>query len=320
MREWVVKEENIEYKISLGRLTYLKGNKNEWESVIKSILSYFNNKKTMTIISQDNQMLKPKDYQIVFLKQEAILEVDDTSNNYLNSKKDDFINEVMLSPMYRDFLESWEMLQEEVEFLSKQKKILSQDKFNLLPFDKKDLTKKLNWEITNSDFSNEDKKLELINLYAKELFNKQVLFFIEMPEKTIISEVGIKKFQLHVEKMLTRGINVFIISEHIWMDGAINHFYFSDIVNELQIMVKKEQIIAKIPLIVEESDWIKAINWSMLAVDNYGGKTVELKLEAVDNLVVFVLVYFIFIYNGWRIIVDYKGIPANIIVYLDRLI
>ncbi|MBC1430536.1 hypothetical protein [Listeria seeligeri] len=320
MREWVVKEENIEYKISLGRLTYLKGNKNEWESVIKSILSYFNNKKTMTIISQDNQMLKPKDYQIVFLKQEAILEVDDTSNNYLNSKKDDFINEVMLSPMYRDFLESWEMLQEEVEFLSKQKKILSQDKFNLLPFDKKDLTKKLNWEITNSDFSNEDKKLELINLYAKELFNKQVLFFIEMPEKTIISEAGIKKFQLHVEKMLTRGINVFIISEHIWMDGAINHFYFSDIVNELQIMVKKEQIIAKIPLIVEESDWIKAINWSMLAVDNYGGKTVELKLEAVDNLVVFVLVYFIFIYNEWRIIVDYKGIPANIIVYLDRLI
>ncbi|MBC1723025.1 hypothetical protein [Listeria seeligeri] len=320
MREWVVKEENIEYKISLGRLTYLKGNKNEWESVIKSILSYFNNKKTMTIISQDNQMLKPKDYQIVFLKQEAILEVDDTSNNYLNSKKDDFINEVMLSPMYRDFLESWEMLQEEVEFLSKQKKIFSQDKFNLLPFDKKDLTKKLNWEITNSDFSNEDKKLELINLYAKELFNKQVLFFIEMPEKTIISEAGIKKFQLHVEKMLTRGINVFIISEHIWMDGAINHFYFSDIVNELQIMVKKEQIIAKIPLIVEESDWIKAINWSMLAVDNYGGKTVELKLEAVDNLVVFVLVYFIFIYNEWRIIVDYKGIPANIIVYLDRLI
>ncbi|MBC1753778.1 hypothetical protein [Listeria seeligeri] len=320
MREWVVKEENIEYKISLGRLTYLKGNKNEWESVIKSILSYFNNKKTMTIISQDNQMLKPKDYQIVFLKQKAILEVDDTSNNYLNSKKDDFINEVMLSPMYRDFLESWEMLQEEVEFLSKQKKILSQDKFNLLPFDKKDLTKKLNWEITNSDFSNEDKKLELINLYAKELFNKQVLFFIEIPEKTIISEAGIKKFQLHVEKMLTRGINVFIISEHIWMDGAINHFYFSDIVNELQIMVKKEQIIAKIPLIVEESDWIKAINWSMLAVDNYGGKTVELKLEAVDNLVVFVLVYFIFIYNEWRIIVDYKGIPANIIVYLDRLI
>ncbi|MBT0132401.1 hypothetical protein G4229_01695 [Listeria seeligeri] len=320
MREWVVKEENIEYKISLGRLTYLKGNKNEWESVIKSILSYFNNKKTMTIISQDNQMLKPKDYQIVFLKQKAILEVDDTSNNYLNSKKDDFINEVMLSPMYRDFLESWEMLQEEVEFLSKQKKILSQDKFNLLPFDKKDLTKKLNWEITNSDFSNEDKKLELINLYAKELFNKQVLFFIEIPEKTIISEAGIKKFQLHVEKMLTRGINVFIISEHIWMDGAINHFYFSDIVNELQIMVKKEQIIAKIPLIVEESDWIKAINWSMLAVDNYGGKTVELKLEAVDNLVVFVLVYFIFIYNEWRIIIDYKGIPANIIVYLDRLI
>lgn len=320
MREWLITEENIEYKISLGRLTYLKGNKNEWESVIKSILSYFNNKKTMTKISQDNQMLKPKDYQIVFLKQEAILEVDDTSNNYLNSKKDDFINEVMLSPMYRDFLESWEMLQEEVEFLSKQKKILSQDKFNLLPFDKKDLTKKLNWEITNSNFSNEDKKLELINLYAKELFNKQVLFFIEMPEKTIISESGIKKFQLHVEKMLTRGINVFIISEHIWMDGAINHFYFSDIVNELQIMVKKEQIIEKIPLIVEESDWIKAINWSMLAVDNYGGKTVELKLEAVDNLVVFVLVYFIFIYNGWRIIVDYKGIPANIIVYLDRLI
>ncbi|AIS58908.1 Uncharacterised protein [Listeria ivanovii subsp. londoniensis] len=320
MREWVIKEENIEYKISLGRLTYLKGNKNEWESVIKSILSYFNNRKTMTIISQDNQILKPKDYQMVFLKQEAMLDVYDTNNNYLKSKKDDFINKVMLSPMYQDFLESWEMLQEEVDFLSKQKKILAQDKFSLLSFDKKDLTKKLNWEIINSDFSDEDKKLELINLYAKELFNKQVLFFIEMPEKTIISEEGIKKFQLHVEKMLTRGINVFIISEHIWMDGVTNHFYFNDVVNELQILAKKEQIFERIPLFVEESDWIKAINWSMLAVDNYGGKMVELKLEAVDNLVVFVLVYFIFIYNEWRIIVDYKGIPANIIVYLDRLI
>lgn len=320
MREWVIKEENIEYKISLGRLTYLKGNKNEWESVIKSILSYFNNRKTRTIISQDNQILKPKDYQMVFLKQEAMLDVYDTNNNYLKSKKDDFINKVMLSPMYQDFLESWEMLQEEVDFLSKQKKILAQDKFSLLSFDKKDLTKKLNWEIINSDFSDEDKKLELINLYAKELFNKQVLFFIEMPEKTIISEEGIKKFQLHVEKMLTRGINVFIISEHIWMDGVTNHFYFNDVVNELQILAKKEQIFERIPLFVEESDWIKAINWSMLAVDNYGGKMVELKLEAVDNLVVFVLVYFIFIYNEWRIIVDYKGIPANIIVYLDRLI
>ncbi|MBM5605112.1 hypothetical protein D8X85_06120 [Listeria seeligeri] len=320
MREWLIKEENVENKISIGRLTYLKGNKNEWESVLKSILSYFNNRKTMTIISQDNQILKPKDYQMVFLKQEAILDVHDTNNNYLKSKKDDFINEVMLSPMYPDFLESWEMLQEEVEFLSKQKKILSQGKFSLLPFEKSDLLKKLNGGITKSDYSSEDKKLELIKMYTKELFNKQVLFFIEMPEKTIISEEGIKKFQSHVEKMLTRGINVFIISEHIWMDGAINHFYFGDIANELQIMVKKEQIIEKIPLIVEESDWIKAINWSMLAVDNYGGKTVELKLEAVDNLVVFVLVYFIFIYNGWRIIVDYKGIPANIIVYLDRLI
>ncbi|EAE8347642.1 hypothetical protein BOQ23_12025 [Listeria monocytogenes] len=320
MREWVIKEENVEYKISLGRLTYLKGNKNEWESVIKSILSYFNNRKTIIKISQDNLILKSKDYQMVFLKQEAILDAHDTNNNYLKSKKDDFINEVMLSPMYQDFLESWETLQEEVEFLSKQKKILSQDKFNLLPFDKTDLTKKLNWEITNSGFLNEDKKLELINLYTKELFNKQVLFFIELPEKTIISEAGIKKFQLHVEKMLARGINVFIISEHIWMDGVTNHFYFNDVVNELQILAKKEQIIEKIPLVVEESDWINAINWSMFAVDNYGGKTVELKLETVDNLVVFVLVYFIFVYNGWRIIVDYKGIPANIIVYLDRLI
>jgi len=115
MKEWTVKKQANSYSFLTDRVTLFKGKIDDWKNEISDITNYFfHNTNT---IYESNKKIVTQDYELSILSYSDFIE----AKGYKNSKKkieELFLSYLELSPFYRQLIDSWKDLQEEVDFLT----------------------------------------------------------------------------------------------------------------------------------------------------------------------------------------------------------
>ncbi len=227
------------------------------------------------------------------------------------------MNQLEFSPFYKQVVDSWEELIEEVDFLNtqQQSKLLN---YTLAPFDKNWITNKLS--LSEKDYihlSNYEKVVLQLNLLEEALSDKQLIICIQYPDALLSDKETIRLVTSLKESK--SGIIYFILTENPIVSPT-NVLYKGKIRNLISCYNIKEQLIAKIPSNWSDQVFLNACNWYMTLVDKYAEETVLLSLKTVDNLETFIYLYSLFILTNTPVIVDLIMIPPAIEKYFENLI
>ncbi|WP_099222173.1 hypothetical protein [Listeria costaricensis] len=302
MREWTIQTKSRKFVLAVDKVTQLYGELQDWREIIDALEAFFSRKSPDIVIFEGNQVMVQQDYEFYYIDRNFDLK------KLLKGREERFLDELMLSPIYRDFVESWEMLQEEVSFLGKEKYQELLQLIDLRNFEKNDLRRFLQFKHEQTDM--------IRQLVLQGDIHKKQIFVLDIANKWM-NEVELSKFILETQK---RGILVFLVGK-VEIEGTIsNVFYQQSIINRIKMENVYEKVQENIPVYYQEEDWETAKNWSIRAVDNFGDEGVILTLFSVDNLAVFLLVYFIFIFCEWPLTVDFQGVSVDMRKYIDSIV
>lgn len=312
MKEWHI---DSAHKISLAvdKITLLKGRLSDWKELVDSFYQYFDNKTTAIKISENKTILPRNDYTFYMVDLSA------SSKEFqkaIEKTKQHFLNRLEFSPFYQQFVDSWEALEDEVEFLSMEMNVKPLH-FSLEPFKKKRISEFIS--LSHSSLGSLDE-------YDKLLFQIKMLEQIHKDKRNLVCIVSPEKF-LSVNELTTlvehlnnkqNGAYYFFITNEP-LEYPDNISYKNTIVNEITCLTVREQLRNVLPFDWDEGDFSDACNWYRKLVDNLKYETVFLNLQTVDNLKLFVYIYSLFILTELPVNVDVAGIPSNLKNYFDDL-
>lgn len=316
MKEWHIKDSEQIDSVLIEKVSILKGNQNDWNEVLERLKLYFSHKSTSIKIFQNQTLIPRNDFSFqIFSPAENTESV--SIDKILATQKKAFLSQLEFSPFYKQVVDSWEELIEEVGFLNTQQhsKLLN---YVLEPFDKNWITSKL--AFSEEDYihlTNYEKVIFQISLLQESLIDKQLIICIQYPEELLLNKEE-SQF-ISFLKNSKNGILYFILTDDPSLSPT-NVFYKGKISNLISCYSIKEKLMAKVPSNWSEQVFLDASNWYMKLVDKYSEETVILSLKTVDNLEVFIYLYSIFILTSTPVIVDLAMIPSAIEKYFENLI
>lgn len=174
MKEWKINS-TTPITLLIDRLTLLKGSFTEWSDIVKAIEQTFNSNKYE--IYESNEKINVGDFCLSFLSFSDDYLTMDSSNT--KKKLMQLFNAYLeLSPFYKNIVEGWEELQEEVELLSEELGYSSN--IVLEDYGKYIVENHLKWESNKEDPLKE--VFQQIKLTKKSIPDKRHLFIIISPE------------------------------------------------------------------------------------------------------------------------------------------
>lgn len=315
MKEWHIKDSKNQTSLLIEKVSILKGDLEEWIHLMQDFEDYFSYKSTSIEIFQNETSIPRKEFVFQTLSPDEKVQSSNLDKALALQKKQ-FLHQLEFSPFYKQLVESWEELVEEVDFLNNHLQTKS-IRYRLSDFDETVIQNSLS--LSKKDFAqltNYKRLLLSVSLLEETVNDKRVIIFIKLPERVLSSE-ELNQF-IHYLKNLNNGIFYFILTEHSSLFPT-NVFYKGKIRNKISCLAIKNQLIAKIPSTWSEETFQVACNWYMKLVDKYSDDTVLLSLEAVDNLAVFIYLYSIFILTNTPVIVDLSMVSLIIKDYFENL-
>ncbi|MBC2160125.1 hypothetical protein HCB21_10115 [Listeria booriae] len=309
MNKWMFKNAEHELTLAMGQLTVLKGDREKWRELVGMLDSYFNQQGKEVTIWKDGKQIRKK-----HMNYYAIYENGNNIEPILKDLKQGILDKLILSPIYKEFIEIWEELQEEVQFIGECEHGKTGIKYELASMTKTILEKSLSLRINEYDNS----KLDIIKLILGMSITKPTLVFVE-GFRSGLNDIECANAEGMLQKMARRGMHVIVLDDNL-VGASVNYYYQDLIVNKLEILGVKKIILESSPILSNSEDFLQAINWSIEAVDKSKGKVVELELQSVDNLCIFTLIYLIFTFLKWPLIVDFRGVRSDLIEYLAEIV
>lgn len=314
MKEWHITSTDKDFSLLIDKITLLKGRYRDWEEVIEAFQSYFSNKSSAISIFEDQTLLPRNDFAF------HIISLDESTQYFEKAVKEikqSFISQLEISPLYRQLVEAWESLSDEVEFLTTQMN-LGPAQFSMEPFYKQLINK----HVTFSQGS-----YESLTNYEKVIFQLTALLRTSHDKRNIVCFVSLEKyltstevkdFLAHLNNKLHGNYYFLITSESL--DYTENIIYRNRIINDLSLSVFRDQLKEVSPIQWSDDTFDIACNWYRKLVDNSRTKSVYLDAQSVDNLEMFIYLYSLFILTNIPVIVDLSTVPFYLRKYFDDLI
>lgn len=307
MKEWEINNDTS-ITLLIDHLTLLKGNYTDWAEVIKVIKQTFDSNRHE--IFESNEKINVKDFCLSFLS----FSDDYVTTDHLNTKRKlmQLFNAYLeLSPFYKNIVEGWEELQEEVDLLSEELGYSSN--IVLEDYGKYIVKNHLKWE------SNKDNPLEevfqQIKLTKKAIPDKRHLFIIISPEN-MFSTSQLNNLEIFLRKQTGYSI---LVSHHSF-NGSTNIIYNNQIINQSTVTQKKYLINDLLPFVFNENVFEQSIKWYIEAVDKCSQNIVSLALSSVDNLEEYIYVFIMIYVTHLPFTVDYTGIPDEYRKFIESII
>lgn len=316
MKEWHIIDSKRSYTLLTEQMTLLKGNITNWTFVINDLATYFSHQSSQ-IKLKENQTLIPKQdhsFSLISFSEQK------NSNDYekaIDQIQLEFFGLLQLSPFYKQLVDSWEELMEEVELLSENNNF-SPLPFKLQSFDKNFIKKNLFSGVEkNNQLSAFEQLLLKIRMIEYTTKSKNTIFGLVHPENQLTTS-ELQQLDTYLQSDANHS-RYFIVSNYAF-SAVLNVLYKGNIITKQNCWNKREELQKIIPIDWSEKQFSHACNWYMLLVDNSQGKTVDFALETVDNLTQFIYIYSLFLLTNTPVIVDLTDIPVYIINYFDNLI
>ncbi|WP_028274966.1 hypothetical protein [Atopococcus tabaci] len=314
MKEWHITSTDKDFSLLIDKITLLKGRYRDWEEVIEAFQSYFSNKSSAISIFEDQTLLPRNDFAF------HTISLDESAQNFekaLREIKQSFLNQLEFSPLYRQLVETWESLSEEVEFLSTQMN-LGPAQFSMQPFYKQLINKHVNFsQDSYESLTNYEKVLFQLTALLHTSYDKKNIICLISPEK-YLTATEVKNFIARLNSTL-HGNHYFLITSEP-LDYTENILYKNRIINDLSLSVFRDQLKEVSPIQWSDDTFDIACKWYRKLVDNSRAKPVYLEAQSVDNLEIFIYLYSLFILTDTPVIVDLSKIPLHLRKYFDDLI
>ncbi|WP_188204582.1 hypothetical protein [Desemzia incerta] len=314
MKEWHIITSNQTDTLLVGKVTSLKGSLENWEKIIETLSIYFSNKSSKIEVKENQTLLPKQDYQFYLLSfSQQIVSKD--FEKVITQIQTEFFGLLQLSPFYKQLIDSWEELAEEVELVSND---LS---FSPLPFS----LQSFNTDIVKKSLSLDSAKQInlsalnqlLVKLKVMERVTKQTIFCLVYPENQLTNS---ELQQLDDYLQLTSSSSQYFILSNYPFNAAQNILYKNRIVNIHSCVLQKDKLQDILPINWEDHLFSQACNWYINLVDNFQEKTVILSLQTVHNLEQFIYIYSLFLLTDTPVIVNLTGVPTSFINYFDTLL
>lgn len=314
MKEWHIITSNQTDTLLVGKVTSLKGSLENWEKIIETLSIYFSNKSSKIEVKENQTLLPKQDYQFYLLSfSQQIVSKD--FEKVITQIQTEFFGLLQLSPFYKQLIDSWEELAEEVELVSND---LS---FSPLPFS----LQSFNTDIVKKSLSLDSAKQInlsalnqlLVKLKVMERVTKQTIFCLVYPENQLTNS---ELQQLDDYLQLTSSSSQYFILSNYPFNAAQNILYKNRIVNIHSCVLQKDKLQDILPIHWEDHLFSQACNWYINLVDNFQEKTVILSLQTVHNLEQFIYIYSLFLLTDTPVIVNLTGVPTSFINYFDTLL
>ncbi|SEK89592.1 hypothetical protein SAMN04488700_2444 [Carnobacterium iners] len=316
MKEWHIKDSVRVTSFLVDKVTILKGEQKEWCQLVEYFSDYFSYKGIQINLFENQTLIPRRDFLFQILSPNDPTKFISLEKALIRQEKE-FLTNLEFSPFYKQLVESWEELIEEVDFLNTQQKT-NTTHYTLLPFDKKWIQTSLSFSKKNSaQLSHYEKLILQINVLEESISDKKLIIYIQFPE-VVLSDKELEHFIYYLQQS-PNGILYFIQTENPSLFPT-NIVYKEKIRNKTICYAVKDQLISKIPSSWSEETFQHACNWYMILVDKYAQETVLLSLKTVDNLSIFIYVYSLFILTNTPVIVDLTAVTANIKKYFENLI
>lgn len=314
MKEWHIITSNQTDTLLVGKVTSLKGGLENWENIIETLSIYFSNKSSKIAVKENETLLPKQDYQFYLLSfSQQIVSKD--FEKVITQIQTEFFGLLQLSPFYKQLVDSWEELVEEVELVSNDL-TFSPLPFSLQSFSNEMVKKSLSIYSAKQDNLSSLNQL-LLKIKLMERVTKRTIFCLIYPENQLtISELQ----QLDNYLQSTYSSSQYFILSNYHFNAVQNIIYKNRIVNIHSCVLQKDKLQDILPIHWEDHLFSQACNWYINLVDNFQEKTVILSLKTVDNLEQFVYVYSLFLLTDTPVIVDLTGIPTSFINYFDTLL
>lgn len=314
MKEWHIITSNQTDTLLVGKVTSLKGSLENWENIIETLSIYFSNKSSKIEVKENQTLLPKQDYQFYLLSfSQQIVSKD--FEKVITQIQTEFFGLLQLSPFYKQLVDSWEELAEEVELVSKDL-MFSPLPFSLQAFSNDIVKKSLSLDSTKQINLSALNQL-LVKLKVMERVTKQTIFCLVYPENQLTNS---ELQQLDDYLQLTSSSSQYFILSNYPFNAAQNIFYKNRIINIHSCVLQKEKLQDILPITWKDDLFSQACNWYINLVDNFQEKTVILSLQTVDNLEQFVYVYSLFLLTDTPVIVDLTGVPIYFVNYFDTLL
>lgn len=316
MKEWNIRNPKGQYRFLINDFSFFKGGTEEWRFLLDDLDRYFNHKNghQNTYVYEDQILLAKNDFHFIMFdiaESQKFIE-EQTLQHYKKS----FLNLIEFSPFYRILVDSWEELQEEIDFLSENQSS-SFAKFSLSPFHKEVIAKNLQLTVDiRENASKIEKNLFALETLISSLSDKRIIIAIIIPTTYYSKE----EYELFVSQLKKRknGCYYFIFCEFT-EDPIRNVLSNHSIYNVSTVQAVREQLKKSLPILWTEETFNKAANLYVSLVDKFAGNLPFLSLSSVDNLEEFTYLYSLFILSDIPVIVDLTGIPPRLQNYFDSL-
>lgn len=308
MKEWIVKNEHSSFSLLIDQITILKGNIRNWENEIKLLNDAFST--SGTVIQENKQRVVLQDYNFSVLSYSPLF--DSNSYNFSKAKLDDlFFSFLELSPIYKQFVEMWEELEEEVILLNEEINIPME--FALKKYSK-EVIKKYLMTISQSSSSLDviKNEIKLINFSNSAKLN---VFLILSPEN-YLTQLELTDLITFLSLLPSKFI---IVTDQI-TSRVENIKYHNRIINDLVLNKEKEKLTDLLPFMLSDLIFEKAKNLYRIIVDKSQGKTVFLSYVDVDNLEMFVYIFLLLFLTDIPFRLETKGISDQYHSYVDSVI
>ncbi|MFL2101016.1 hypothetical protein [Desemzia sp. FAM 23989] len=314
MKEWHITDSNQTDTLLTDKVTLLKGSLEKWNSIIESLSMYFSNKSSKIEVKENQTLLPKQDYQFYILSfSEQMISKD--FDKVVTQIQTEFFGLLQLSPFYKQLVDSWEELMEEVELVSNDSHF-SPLPFRLQPFNNDMVKKSLSIDSVNQNNLSTLNQL-LLHLKVMERVTKRKIFGLIYPENQLTNS-ELQQLDNHLQST-SNSSQYFIVSNYPF-SAAQNILYKNRIVNIHSCVLQKDKLQDILPINWEDHLFSQACNWYINLVDNFQEKTVILSLPTVDNLEQFIYVYSLFLLTDTPVIVDLTGVPTSFLNYFDTLL
>ncbi|OJF92812.1 hypothetical protein [Alkalibacterium sp. 20] len=308
MKEWRITDPKTTTLLVDNKVTLLKGNILMWHYVIELIKRTFDGHSYD--IFESEEKIHVNDYCLNLISYS-----DDYRSFETQNSKDKlmllFNAYLELSPYYKNLVECWEELQEEVELLSEE--LGYSANVQLDDFKKKIVEDHLTWKSNEKNAL--DKILQQIKLTKKSIPDKRHLFVLITPEN-ILDTNDLVKLNEHLQKQTSH----FIVVSDYSFDGPVNTIYNNQIIN-YSIVIKNKDLISRfLPFVFDEEAFDHSLKWYINLVDKTRDNIIKLSLSSVDNLEQFIYVFLMIYFTHLPFVVDYSGIPAEYKNFIESVI
>ncbi|SFC43927.1 hypothetical protein SAMN04488102_1071 [Alkalibacterium subtropicum] len=307
MKEWRFNDPKAT-TLLMSQITLLKGTIFEWQEVIERIRLTFELKEYDLFESEEK--IHVDDYYLSILSNS-----DDYYSPNLKDSKDAlmalFEAYLELSPFYKNLVESWEELQEEVELLSQELGYSAEVRLD--NYKKNIVEDHLKWKSSKGNALEE--MLQQIKLTKKSKPDKRHIFILISPEKTLNDKELVK-----LNDQLQQSPGYFIVVSDFSFSGSQNILYNDQIINQASVTSYKDTISTLLPFVFSENKFENSLKWYINSVGKSNGNIIKLSLSSVDNLEELIYVFIMIYVTQLPFTVDYTGIPEGYKKYIESII